>query len=38
MEKLAAEIGAAFTMAELDLIPVIREDHAPILLAGSRAG
>jgi antirestriction protein ArdC len=31
MEELVAELGAAFTMAELGLIPAIREDHAPYI-------
>jgi antirestriction protein ArdC len=31
MEELVAELGAAFTMAELSLIPAIREDHAPYI-------
>ena len=31
MEELIAELGAAFTMAELGLVPAIREDHAPYI-------
>lgn len=31
MEELVAELGAAFTMAELGLIPAIREDYAPYI-------
>ena len=31
MEELVAELGAAFTMAELGLVPAIREDHAPYI-------
>jgi len=31
MEELVAELGAAFTMAEICLQPAIREDHAPYI-------
>lgn len=31
MEELVAELGAAFTMAELGMVPAIREDHAPYI-------
>jgi len=31
MEELVAELGAAFTMAEIGLQPAIREDHAPYI-------
>jgi antirestriction protein ArdC len=31
MEELVAELGAAFLMAEVGLIPEIREDHAPYI-------
>ena len=31
MEELVAELGAAFTMAEIGLQPEIREDHAPYI-------
>lgn len=31
MEELVAELGAAFTMAELGLVPQIRDDHAPYI-------
>lgn len=31
MEELVAEIGAAFLCADLELVPQIREDHAPYI-------
>ncbi len=31
MEELTAELGAAFTMAEIGHQPAIREDHAPYI-------
>lgn len=31
MEELVAELGAAFTMAEMGLNSIIREDHAPYI-------
>ena len=31
MEELVAELGAAFTMAQLGHQPAIREDHAPYI-------
>ena len=31
MEELVAELGAAFTLAELGIMPAIREDHAPYI-------
>jgi len=31
VEELVAELGAAFTMAELGLTPQVREDHAPYI-------
>jgi antirestriction protein ArdC len=31
IEELVAELGAAFTMAEIGLVPAIREDHAPYI-------
>jgi antirestriction protein ArdC len=31
MEELVAEVCAAFTMAEIGLIPAVREDHAPYI-------
>jgi antirestriction protein ArdC len=44
MEELVAELGAAFTMASLGLLPQVRDDHAPyiaswlkVLKADSRA-
>ena len=30
-EELVAELGAAFTMAELGMVPAVREDHAPYI-------
>ncbi|ABA03522.1 antirestriction protein [Nitrobacter winogradskyi Nb-255] len=31
MEELVAELGAAFLCADLDLVPQIRDDHAPYI-------
>jgi len=31
MEELVAEIGAAFLCADLELVPQIRDDHAPYI-------
>lgn len=31
MEELVAELGSAFLCADLDLVPLIREDHAPYI-------
>jgi antirestriction protein ArdC len=31
MEELRAELGAAFTMAELGMVPAIRDDYAPYI-------
>ncbi len=31
VEELTAELGAAFTMAQIGLIPQVREDHAPYI-------
>lgn len=31
MEELCAELGAAFLCADLDLVPQIRDDHAPYI-------
>jgi antirestriction protein ArdC len=31
MEELVAELGAAFLCADLELVPQIRDDHAPYM-------
>jgi len=37
MEELVAEIGAAFLCADLELVPQIREDHAPYIASWLKA-
>lgn len=37
MEELVAELGAAFLCADLDLVPQIRDDHAPYIAGWLKA-
>jgi len=37
MEELVAELGAAFLCADLELVPQIRDDHAPYIASWLKA-